>query len=184
MVTDRKFAAFSKDTGTVPSFRMKAIPAGGLCLSAFLVISRQNSQNVLMGRLNPDAAWDHLGALDQSRIEAHSKGWMLPSSHLMMDESPQAASRRIIKEQLELDESSINLHDPIVISEVYTPKRFPDLPNHWDIEFIFRGECNILPKSAAWSELRYIQVSKTSRQEMARSHEDIVESAGFRFSDS
>jgi ADP-ribose pyrophosphatase YjhB (NUDIX family) len=184
MATDRKFAAFSKTSGPVPTFRMKEIPEGGLCLSAFLVISRRNSREVLMGHLNPAAPWDHIGALDQSRIVAHSNGWMLPSSHLMVIESPQDAARRIIKEQLELEEDLIVLSDPIVVSEVYTPRRFPNLPNHWDIEFIFRGVCDKLPRSDAWSELKYLQLGKISRQDMARSHEDIVEYAGFRFADS
>ncbi|MDG7001943.1 MAG: NUDIX hydrolase [Nitrososphaerota archaeon] len=181
MATNRKFAAFSKGSGPVPPFRMNEIPNGGLCLSAFLVFSRPNSQEILVGHLNPAAPWDHIGALDQSRIETHSKGWMLPSSHLMVNESPQDAARRIIREQL--DESSITLSDPIVVSDVYTPKRFPNLPNHWDIEFIFKGECESLPRSTAWSELRYIQTSKMSCNDMARSHEDIVKSAGFSFAD-
>lgn len=181
MATDRKFAAFSKGSVPVPQFRMNEIPDGGLCLSAFLVISRPNSQEILMGHLNPAAPWDHIGALDQSRIEAHSKGWMLPSSHLVVNESPQDAARRIIREQL--NESSIALSNPIVVSDVYTPKRFPNLPNHWDIEFIFKGECTTLPSSSAWSELRYIQTNQISRQDMARSHEDIVKSAGFGFAD-
>lgn len=184
MVTDRKFAAFSKSAGATIPFRMNELPEGGICLSAFLVISRRNSQAVLMGRLNPAAPWDHIGALDESRIEAHRKGWMLPSSHLMLYESPQDAAKRIIKEQLELDVSLIALSNPVVVSEVYIPKRFPDLPNHWDIEFIFRGECDLLPRSTVWSELRYVELSKISKQEMARSHEDIVESAGYRFANS
>lgn len=162
---------------------MKEIPDGGLCLSAFLVVTRGKTGEILMGHLNPSAAWDHIGALDQSRIEAHSKGWMLPSSHLVVHESPQNAAKRIVREQLGVQENSITLTGPAVVSEVHTPKRFPNLLNHWDIEFIFRGESETLPSSSAWSELKYVDVSKISRQDMARSHEDIVESAGFRFAD-
>lgn len=69
------------------------------------------------------------------------------------------------------------------MQEVLTPKRFPNLANHWDIEFIFRGECERLPSSDVWSELKYVPVSKISRQDIARSHEDIVESSAFKFAD-
>ena len=190
MTTKRKFAGFAKSSlpgsGEIPSFRMKELPDGGMCLSSFLVISESDSKRVLMGHLNPKAPWDHIGALDESRIQAHSKGWMLPSSHLIVHESPQEAAARILKEQLGIDNRMVTLSDPKVVSEVSTPKRFPNLPQHWDIEFIFRGTLASgvqVPKSDAWTDLKFVDVNKTARSEMARSHEDILESIGFRFAD-
>jgi ADP-ribose pyrophosphatase YjhB (NUDIX family) len=190
MATSRRFASFNRGQSTtlgkfvdVP-FRMKEIPDGGFCLSSFLVISEShNPQSVLMGHLNPNAAWDHIGALDQSRIEAHSKGWMLPSCHLMVQESPQDAARRILKEQVGIE--GLDLSEPKVISEVYTPRRFPNLAQHWDLEFIFRGKLDQseLPKSDAWVDLKFVGVSKMRKIEMARSHEDILESSEFKFVD-
>jgi len=70
-----------------------------------------------MGHLDPSAPWDHVGALGSGASEANSKGWMLPSSHLMIGESPQAAAERILKEQLGLPSSP--LKGPFVFSEVY-----------------------------------------------------------------
>jgi len=67
------------------------IPSGGVCLSAFLVVQDETGK-VLMGKIDPEAPWDHIGALDQKRVEIHSRGLMLPSSHLLIHESPQAAS--------------------------------------------------------------------------------------------
>lgn len=156
-------------------------PEGGLCLSAFLIITdRGNANRVLMGRLNTRAPWDHIGALDASRVEVHSKGWMLPSCHLLVYESPQEAAKRILREQLEID---LSLTGPDVVSEAYTPRRFPDLPRHWDIEFIFKGELpeDRIPKPLAWSNLSFVNVNNTEKTEIARSHEDILESAGFMF---
>jgi ADP-ribose pyrophosphatase YjhB (NUDIX family) len=158
------------------------VPEGGLCLSSFLVLSKYSSPDtVLMGHLNPSAPWDLIGALDVRRVEIHSKGWMLPSSHLIIKESPQEAAKRIAKEQLGLED--LRLSDPRVVSEVSTPKRFPDLPRHWDIEFIFLGnlEEGEVRSSDAWKELHFINPSTTKRSEIARSHEDILESAGFKF---
>lgn len=156
------------------------IPDGGLCLSSFLVINESSNANtVLMGHLNPKAPWDHIGALDESRIRVHSKGWMLPSSHLMIHESPQEAASRVAREQLEIE--NLKLSDPRVVSEVYSPKRFPSLAAHWDIEFIFSASLDQsrLGKPSAWIDLEFVNPSKIERSSIARSHDDILESAGY-----
>ena len=134
-----------------------------------------------MGHLNPKAPWDHIGALDEKRIQAHSKGWMLPSCHLMIGESPQDAAERIACEQLDL--RNLKLSEPKVVSETGASKLFPNLSNHWDIEFIFIGKIqrNELDRLNAWIDLEFIRPSLTERSSIARSHEDILESSGFRF---
>ena len=180
-MTDRKFTRFNKQEETM-AFGMSEVPEGGLCLSAFLVITdTQNPNSALMGNLNPKAPWDHIGALDQSRIEVHSKAWMLPSSHLIIYESPHDAAKRILKEQLELD--NLKLSEPKVISETYVPKRFPKIPRHWDIGFIFKGQIDKdqIPKPKAWTRLAFVNLDFTNKAEIARSHEDILESAGLVF---
>jgi len=180
MATDRKFCRFFKKQLETASFGMAEVPEGGLCLSTFLVISDvENPNSALMGHLNSEAPWDHLGALDSRRIEVHSKGWMLPSSHLIVYESPQDAAKRILREQLGI--SAKDLHGPQVVSETYALKRFPNLPRHWDIEFIFRGELsreNIPAKTNAWIDLNFVDLNVVKRSEIARSHEDILESSG------
>ena len=190
MTTDRRFARFNAGKSTVSGktevspLTQHEVPEGGMCLSAFVVLTEAGYPNwVVLGHLNPEAAWDHIGALDPERTEVHSKGWMIPSSHLLLKEPPQEAARRILWEQLML--KGVPLSEPSVVSETYTPRRFADLPSHWDIEFIFRGEISTarLPKTPAWKELAFVDVSRTRKSEMARSHEDILESAGFRFAE-
>ena len=190
MTTDRRFARFNAGKSTASGqpdmspLTQREVPEGGMCISAFVVLTEAGyPDRVLLGHLNPAAAWDHIGALDLERVEVHSKGWMIPSSHLLLREPPQDAARRVLNEQLELQ--GIPLSEPSVVSETYTPKRFPDLPSHWDLEFIFRGElaAGRLPKAHAWTELAFVDVGRTKKSEMARSHEDILESAGFRFAE-
>jgi ADP-ribose pyrophosphatase YjhB (NUDIX family) len=181
MTTDRRFSRFSKSP-TTAAFSVTEIPDDGVCLSAFLIVTEAgDSRKVLVGHMNPKAPWDHIGALDPSRVEAHSHGWMLPSSHLIFRESPDDAARRIAREQLELPD--LALSGPKVISEVYTPRRFPGTADHWDLEFLFRGElaAERLPHPAAWTKLAFVDLRRTSKAEIARSHEDIMESAGLRF---
>ncbi len=180
MTTDRRFCRFYAPADT--PFGMPEVPAAGLCLSAFLVVTERGHGNrVLMGHLNPEAPWDHIGALDPSRTVVHSKGWMLPASHLMVKESPQEAARRIAREQLELPE--IELGEPAVVSEVYAPRRFPEKGEHWDLEFLFRSELDAgsVPRPRAWTELRFVDLDVTPKSAIARSHEDVLESAGLRF---
>ena len=162
---------------------LKEIPLGGLCLSAFLIV-RDSSGKVLMGKINTEAPWDHLGALDPARIELHRKGWMLPSSHLIVHESPQLALRRIGVEQLEMPVLSIS--EPIVISEVYRPRNFADSDEHWDIEFVsfaLEEEDRVPSRTLAFSELRMLDPKMMKRGEIARSHEDILASAGIALLD-
>jgi hypothetical protein len=106
---------------------------------------------------------------------------MLPSSHLIFQESPGDAARRIAREQLELPD--LPFSEPKVVSEAYTPRRFPDAAKHWDLEFLFRSEipAAAVPHPATWAELAFVDLARTAKSEIARSHEDVIESAGLHF---
>jgi ADP-ribose pyrophosphatase YjhB (NUDIX family) len=178
MATERKFCRFSR-TKDASGLVTGEIPEGGFCLSTFLLISKKSSRpNVLLGKINPEANWEHIGALDKRRVELFKEGWMLPSSHLMLYESPQEASRRILREQVGLRD--IQLAGPIVISEVYLNPRHTKAENHWDIEFIFTStydqEISNLPP--VWRELRFVELDSLRKEDIARSHGDIIENAG------
>ncbi len=178
MTTDRRFCRFSKSPETA-SFSVTEIPDDGLCLSAFLIVTEsRHPRFVLMGHMNPQAAWDHIGALDPGRVEAHRRGWMLPSSHLIFKEAPDEAARRIAREQLDLP--SLDLAAAGVFSEAYAPRRFPGHSQHWDLEFLFRAVLaeRRVPEPKAWSELRFVDTEQVSKDDIARSHEDILAHAG------
>ncbi len=164
MATSRRFAHFKRD---VAPPRMREIPEGGFCISTFVILSKVGSpQLVLMGHVNKKAPWDHIGALDPERVERHGKGWMLPSSALILGESPQEAAERILKEQLSI--TGQPLDGPLVFSEVYGPM------SHWDLEFLYLGQRGDAPSSEAWSELRFVDLTKTRKEDIARGHEDIL----------
>ncbi len=132
-----------------------------------------------MGRLNPQAPWNHIGALTQDRIEAHSKGWMLPSCHLLYGESPAEAIARIAREQLGFDNiEQLHLSGPKVYSEVYAPKRHPESSKHWDLQFLYEGtiRSNLIDAKMlnAWTELSFVDIDQVNKNKIARSHEDIL----------
>jgi ADP-ribose pyrophosphatase YjhB (NUDIX family) len=173
MATNRRFAHFKRD---VAPPRMKELPEGGFCISAFVIISKKNNpEQVLMGRINKKAPWGHVGALDPERVERHSVGWMLPSSGLLLGESPIQAANRILNEQLGVADQI--LEGPSVFSEVYGPM------NHWDLEFLFQGERNNTPENDVWTELKFIDLTRTRRAEIVRGHEDILAHVGKRTAD-
>jgi len=168
MVTERKFTRFNPADRPMTT---REIPDGGICLSAFLVIGETgHPERVLMGHLDPSAPWDHIGALDPERAEANRQGWMLPSSHLLLGESPQAAAERILKEQLGLP--MLELDGPHVYSEVYGAK------SHWDLHFVFIGQRDQVAQHPAWSELAFVDVNEAPRDQIARYHEDILALVG------
>ena len=168
MTTDRRFAAFSK--GALPP-RMNAVPLGGMCISAFLVISKKDRPgDVLMGMINKNAEWDHIGALNGKRLERFASGWMLPSSHLILFETPEGAARRILREQLGIRNQ--HLQGPMTFADT------SGTSNHWDLGFIFSGESESAPSNAAWDELKFVDVAKLSRDEMVRSQLDVLAYAG------
>jgi ADP-ribose pyrophosphatase YjhB (NUDIX family) len=178
VTTDRKFCRFSRSPSTA-AFGMPEVPPDGLCLSSFVVLgSADRPGRVLLGKLNPDAPWDHLGALDPSRVTAWKDRWMLPASHLLLLEDPRDAADRILRELVGL--APRPLEGPLVASEVYAPLRHPSAKQHWDLEFIFRGRVAEREVAApgAWRELAFVDPRRLRTEEFARSHDDILARAG------
>lgn len=168
MATERRFAAFSRRAEPP---RMGVIPEGGMCISAFLVISKTGEPNrVLMGKINKNADWDHIGALDRKRVERFAAGWMLPSSHLILYEAPEGAARRILREQLKIRDQK--LEGPLTFADT------SGTGNHWDIGFIFTGERDSVPTTNVWDELAFVNVSTARPAEIVRSQVDVLAYAG------
>lgn len=72
LTTDRKFCRFIKGLHARP-LDMTEPPEDGLCISAFIIMREKNKVGrVLMGKLNPQAEWDHIGALDRDRVMRYS----------------------------------------------------------------------------------------------------------------
>lgn len=178
MTTGRRFCRFTRSEEGHPH-GLRWDQPGGFCISTFLILSEEGRpSSVLVGRINPSGPWDHLEGLDAERIRAHSGGWLLPASHLLLRETPDESARRILDEML--GGARPSLDPPRVFSEVYTPRRFPETHNHWDLSFLYRGTWQGLPPRAPsiWTELRFVDVTSTGRSEFARSHEEVLANAG------
>jgi 8-oxo-dGTP pyrophosphatase MutT (NUDIX family) len=182
MTESRQFARFRRQA--LADRMVYVVPKDGLCLSTFLLLRpRGDTGRVLVGHLNPDAAWDHIGAVDARRAQLWSKGWMLPSSQLVYYESPEDSARRIAQEQLGLTLRS--LPSPLLMSDSeQRPDAAPgDL--HWDMGFVYvlDGFSEPPPRHPAWRELRFLEVAKTPRAEFVRSQADVLQLAGMLSAD-
>ncbi len=181
---ERSPRQFTRLTAGEPGPGVWALPPNGLCLSSFLLLSPAGRPGeLLLGKIDPSAPWDRIGALDPVRVRNNTGGWMLPSCHLMFYEPPESAARRILSEQLGIE--GLPLPPPTVFSDTGPPRRHPDLGSHWDIGFLFRGTLpgGSPPTHPAWRELRFVDPARTSRSEFTRSHDEVVERAGFRVRD-
>lgn len=175
---ERRFCRFATDRSVADGYR--PLPPDGLCLSSFVILSRPGvPRDVLVGRIDPAAPWGHIGGLDPRRISLNAAGWMLPSSHLLYYEAPEEAARRVLIEQLGL--SGIRMAPVEVFSERGAPRRHPGRDDHWDLEFLFRADAPAgwEPAHAAWSQLRFLDPSRTPRSDFTRSHDEVLELAGF-----
>lgn len=155
------------------------VPDDGMCLSVFLVLEPRSSPgSVLLGKLNPDAPWWEIGAIDPRRLGAIGEGWMLPSCQLLFFESPADAARRILKEQLDLE--GLSLEGPQVFSDPGVRAHRPSQDPHWDLHFVFRGSwpSDEPPRSTAWKRLEFVPIARTSRADIARLQGDVLELVG------
>jgi hypothetical protein len=174
----RRFARFRQ--GAAPEHPgSSAVPDDGMCLSAFLLLRPTgHGGEVLMGRINPEAPWERLGALDPARVAQIGHRWMLPSSQLLLFESPTEAVRRIVHEQL--GTALPDLRGPAVFSESYRRNDPAKADPHWDLHFVFEGRWpeTRFPRSRAFTELAFVDVARTPRSEIARAQADVLELVG------
>ena len=172
---------FARLRATVPSgsFGYFAVPEDGLCLNAFVLLQpKGRSGEVLLGKLNPSAPWDHLGALDPERIRGIGDRWVLPASQLLLFESPRQAASRVVQEQLGV--SKLAMKGPEVFSETYSRGATTERDPHWDIQFLFRANwgARAPPPGPAYREVAFVDPRKMFRRDFGRAHGDILELAG------
>ena len=156
---------------------VSSLPASGVCLSAYVLLrSAAGARRVIAGKIDLKADWARIGALSMARAERVAEGWMLPSCHLEIFESPSAAADRILSEQLGL--TGIELAGPRVYSESWGGDPAGD--PHWDVQFVFEGLWpEGRPRSAApWRALELVDLDRTPASAFVRGHADILALAG------
>ena len=103
---------------------------------------------------------------------------MLPSSQLLLFESPHEAARRIAREQLEAELPPIETAE--FFSEAYPSRQHPAGDPHWDFHFVYgvRWPTASAPRATPWRELAFVDLDRLRSEEMARLQGDVLALVG------
>lgn len=150
-------------------------PEEGVCISAFVVARR--GSGILMGRPRASHAWPERGGYPRPRAKdlEDDGSWILPATHLKMEESPDAAARRIVREWAGLRGT------PRFVEVQSHVRRDPRAKSgHWDLCFVYELRPSGRPSPRPWwSEMRYIPPSEIRRLKVGRGHRDVLEEGGY-----
>jgi ADP-ribose pyrophosphatase YjhB (NUDIX family) len=151
----------------------------GVCLSAFVVARRGNS--VLVCRPRGSDAWPKKGDYPKHlAVKLELEGaWLMPATHLLMEESPDNAAQRIAREWVGL----VGRPRFVMVQSHTRPHslwRRNAEGKHWDICFVYELAVRGIPKTRPWwSEMRIVPFSQVRRMKMGRGHKDILKAAGY-----
>jgi hypothetical protein len=157
------------------------VPPAGLCLSAFVIIRKKGS--ILLGRPHAVRAWPEKGGLPvqhAAEIEK-SRSWLIPATHLLMEEAPDHAARRIANHWAGVGgvPKFVMVQSHIRPSKQWKSELETRVGrSHWDICFIYELRTKTDPKPRPWwSETRFFSPSKIRKITLSRGHKDILKAA-------
>ena len=151
----------------------------GVCLSAFIVARKGNS--ILVGRPRGGNAWPEKGGYPKDlavKLEKE-RAWLLPATHLLVEESPDHAARRIAGQWVGLlgRPRFVMVQSHIRPHSLWNPRA---KGKHWDICFVYELAARSVPKRKPWwSEMRFVPLSKVRGIKMGRGHKDVLKDANY-----
>lgn len=140
-----------------------------LCLSAFLV---SIEEGLLVGRMRDPEAWATLDAVQAKGSAFQGERWVLPASHLVVAESPDAAARRIATEQLG---GRLRGLTPWRVLSFAGPLASRDEATHWDLCFVYQAEVELAETPPWFAELRRVPLETLRPEAFARGHGEVLE---------
>lgn len=156
------------------------VPTAGLCLSSFVIIRKGNS--ILLGRPHASSAWAEKGGYPTrhaAKLEK-SDSWLLPATHLLMEESPDHAAKRIANEWMGVKGRPrfLMVQSHLRPSETVKTRRWRTGFNHWDICFVYELKTGTKPTAKPWwKETRFFSSSEIRKLSLGRGHKDVLNAA-------
>jgi len=157
-------------------FREGHVPKGGACISAFLVLTGKGG--VLVGKMARPEIWVERFFVGENFAPqyASSGKWILPASHLKYGEKPDDSAKRILNEQLGVNDVKLKFSQ--VQSHLSQDPNDPESA-HWDICFIYEGTLKGDVKKPEWfSELRFVKPNELTVDAFTRGHGDVLKETG------
>ena len=159
------------------------VPKAGLCLSSFLIVRKGGA--ILLGRPHANASWPEKGGYPErhAAVIERDGSWLLPATHLLMEESPDHAARRIANEWAGVGGTprfvAVQSHIRPQLRSKPRSKRKAGL-NHWDICFIYELNTKQKPRARSWwSETRFFPPREVRRMKLSRGHKDVLKVGGY-----
>ena len=157
-------------------------PAGGICLSSFVVVS--NGSGILLGKMKKPEIWIERFFVSQQFVPRYmSEGkYLMPASHLAWYESPLDAADRILREQALVNFPKEKIRLLGVQSHLRGDLNDEKNPPHWDICFVYEARLSAKVarkiKSPEWFEdFGFKPKSKLTAGDFARAQGDVLEEA-------
>ena len=157
------------------------VPIGGVCLSAFIVASKNGS--ILLGRPKAGQAWPEMGGerLSGAVELERTNTWILPATHLLIGENPDDASKRISKEF-----TGLRGNPKFAMIQSHTRpakiwwKHVGDAV-HWYLCFVYELKIDGVPNKLKpwWKEMQLFTSKEIHSLNIGRGHWDILEEAGY-----
>jgi len=155
------------------------VPESGVCISVFIIARKGTS--ILLGRPRGGDTWAEKGGFPAWRASGleKDKAWLLPATHLLMEEPPDLAAKRIARQWAGLTGTPRFLEfqshtRPALVGGRNRGAR------HWDLCFVYELKANSVPRLKPWwLEMRFVKPSEIRRMNMGRGHKDILREAGF-----
>lgn len=156
------------------------VPESGVCVSAFIIARKGKS--ILVGRPRGVNDWAERGGFPTWRAKRLEKegAWLLPATHLLMEEPPDMAARRIAHQWGGLTGTprflEFQSHTRPSL-QVGGPKQ---RARHWDLCFVYEMKAHDVPRLKPWwSEMKFATPAEIRRMKMGRGHKDILREAEF-----
>lgn len=160
-----------------PVDRFDGYPKGGLCLSVFALVERQEDQSVLVGIPSNRKRWlsDWLYWKRKADGAEVFEQWRLPSLYLKEGEHPRSGLDRIMVRQLGI--KKFKLVKPPRIFSFYSPIGWYKGEKHWDFTFVYQIELQETLKLANnwWKQLFFCKKGKELREKNFGWNNDLLE---------
>ncbi len=150
-------------------------------MSAFAIIKKGNA--VLAGKPASHERWQAEWAsnwrgYDKQKMDREMVSWRLPSSYIFEGESTDETLRRIMNNQLGINEYKI---DSSRLVNYYEPSTRDPRVRHWDYCFVYYVETNQEPtaKNLPWfSYLGFVTSNDLRKEDFGSGIGDLAESLG------
>jgi len=158
--------------GPAPRYGM---PEAGFCASSFVLVRR--GAKVLAGIPRKHSKWTKEWApnwlvYDKDRMVDEFQSWRLPASYLYEGEGPDAAARRVLRDQLRIRGTDLGR---CLCCSFYDPSSWFPGRKHYDLCFVYEVR-GVTPNATPpwWQRLEFVDAKVLKNEDLGSGMNDLV----------